>query len=267
MATSFDTFYKRLFLEWFQEHRAAVETEKEVGHLPLTIDMVAVCAPEDVARLALDTPFGFFLRHNLIEFKSPNDSLTEAEYNRIVARALLYAAQEKASRSEMTLNILTSSKPIKVLQRLAGLVRFERLENGHYVGKDAVTCHLFVASELPIEERYFPLLFLAKGQRKEAFLEELIRHGDIEYVQAYLDLYPDDVRKVIHMSRKFLTIEENRRRLVRNLRRELAEEFWDTVFEDLSAEERQQLLKRLIEVLNDQPTKPKRRTRKRGDAA
>jgi hypothetical protein len=74
--------------------------------------MVAVCTPVDVARLALDTPFGFFLRHNLIEFKSPNDPLTEAEYSRLVARALLYAAQEKASRSEMTLSILTSEKHI-----------------------------------------------------------------------------------------------------------------------------------------------------------
>jgi hypothetical protein len=277
MATPWDTFYKRLSLKWFRERGVVATTEKEVGHLPLTIDAVAVCTSEDVARLALDTPFDFFRRHNLMEFKSPNDPLSEAEYNRIIARALLYAAHERVSRSETLVCILVSTKPVKMIHRLAETVKFERVGDGHYVGNDAVTCHLFVASELPIEERYFRFLFLAKGQKQEAFLEAIVRHENERYLWEYLMLYPDDAVKVISMGKKLPTIEENAHRLLSIFKQEMPEAFWDLALEEtpeafwdlalekLSTQQRQQLLKRLTEKPNGQPPKPKRSKRKRNN--
>ncbi|MCS6861354.1 MAG: hypothetical protein NZT92_13645 [Abditibacteriales bacterium] len=237
-------------------------TEMEVVHQSLTIDAAALCEPADVARLAQDTPFGFFRRHNLLEFKSPNDLLNEAEYNLMIARALLYVAQEKASRSDALVCIFNPTKPVAMLRRLAGSVEFERVAEGHYVGKDAVTCHLFVASELPVEERYFPLLFLAKGRKKEEFLEELVRRWDTRLLDRYLVLHSDERETVMRMAKRLPTIEENYHKLILGLAQDMPKHFVQAL-KDLPADMRAEVLRALTEEPNGQPTKPKRSKRKR----
>lgn len=225
-----------------------------------------MCEPDDVARLAQDTPFGFFRRHNLLEFKLPNDLLNEAEYNLIIARALLYAVHEKASRSDALLCIFHPTKPVAMLRRLAESVKFERVEDGHYMGKDAVTCHLFVASESPVEERYFPLLFLAKGRKKEAFLEELVRRWDTRLLDRYLVLHSDERKTVMRMAKRLPTIEENYHKLILGLAQDMPKNFVQAL-KDLPADMRAEALKVLTEEPNGQPTKRKHPKRKRGDAA
>lgn len=47
-----------------------------------------------------------------MEFKSPNNRLNEADYNLIIARALPYVAQEKASRSDALVRTPSPTKPV-----------------------------------------------------------------------------------------------------------------------------------------------------------
>jgi hypothetical protein len=130
MATSWDMFYKRLFMEWFREHGIAIVTEMEVMPQSRTIDAAAVCEPDDVTRLAQDTPFEFFRRHNLLEFKSPNDLLNEDDYNLIISRVLSYVVQARASRPDALVCIFNPKKPVALMKRLAEFVQFERVRMG-----------------------------------------------------------------------------------------------------------------------------------------
>jgi len=83
--------------------------------------------------LASVSPFTFFARHNLLEFKSPSDPLTPAEYKRIIARAYLYMAEvELDDLSMLTVCAVTSGKPVKVLDKIPELVKFSKISDALY---------------------------------------------------------------------------------------------------------------------------------------
>lgn len=70
MSGQWDIAFKLALERLFALVGLALQTEWSVGDLPLRIDGVVRCQPEDVIRLAERTPFGFFTRHNLLECKT-----------------------------------------------------------------------------------------------------------------------------------------------------------------------------------------------------
>jgi len=106
-------------MRFFQKKKIKINIEVEVGRLPRTIDVALLCSPKEAERLAFSSPFIFFARHNLLEFKSPSDPLTKDEYKRIIARAYLYMAEVGLDDLSMiTVCAVTSGKPVKVLNKI-----------------------------------------------------------------------------------------------------------------------------------------------------
>ena len=251
MPTPWDAFYKQVLQEFFQKHKVAITTEVEVGRLPKTIDIAVICSQEEAQRLALASPFTFFTKHNLLEFKSSSDPLTSTEYKRIMARAYLYMAEMGLDDlSLLTVCAVTSGKPIKVLKKMPKLVKFSNLSDALYKS-DKFPFYVVVIAELPIEERNYPLLLFSKGKKRKAFLKELVRKGATEYLRLAYELYPQDVTEVFSMSKDFPALEENIRFIIKDLGadRLLGEMHPEEIAQAIPDEQKEALLRVLFQKL------------------
>ncbi|MBI1927804.1 hypothetical protein HYR99_26645 [Candidatus Poribacteria bacterium] len=95
---------------------------------------------------------------------------------------------------------------------------FTRLGGGHYQSDDKIPMRVVVIGELTIERRNYPLLLFAGKKKRRQFFEELVRRGDKEYIDLAYELYPDEMREVLEMSRRdYPTLEENIRFIVKDL--------------------------------------------------
>ncbi len=65
-----------------------------------------------------------------------------------------------------------------------------------YKSDDKLPFYVLVVAELAIEERNYPLLLFSKGEKRKAFLRELVRKGAREYLRLAYQLYPEDVTEV-----------------------------------------------------------------------
>ncbi len=158
MATSFDFAWKLVFGWLLGREDIAFETEKEVGQLPPTIDAVARCGERGLRYLQEETTFSFLTQHNLLEFKSPNDPLTVAEFSCILGRAFLYASEQRIQDyREMGVCILCPRKPTKLLLRTPQIATFAHVEAGVYRCRSLLDVYVVVPSELPIEPKNYPL--------------------------------------------------------------------------------------------------------------
>jgi hypothetical protein len=225
MATSFDFAWKLVF-DWLLKGEDIVfETEKEVGQLPLTIDAVAQCGERGLRYLREETTFGFFSRHNLLEFKSPNDPLTVKDFNRILGRAYLYASeQEIEDYGEMVVCILCPRKPMKLLTRSPRVATFECVQTGVYRCHHPLDVYVIVTSELPIEPKNYPLLLFTSKQQQRGFLEEMVREKRLDLLVLAHEVFPQVVKGVISMPRgqDWPTAEDNLKFFIEEVGKERA---------------------------------------------
>ncbi|MCS6860236.1 MAG: hypothetical protein NZT92_07950 [Abditibacteriales bacterium] len=157
--------------------------------------------------------FECFSRHNLLEFKSPNDPLTVKDFHRILGRAYLYASEQAMEDPrEMVVCILCPRKPVKLLTRSPQIATFERVQAGVYRCHHPLNVYVVVTAELPREPKNYPLLLFTSGQQQRKFLEELVRQRQIELLRIAPRLFTEAVEEVMPMgkgNRNWPTLEDN----------------------------------------------------------
>jgi hypothetical protein len=150
--------------------------------------------------------------------------------------------------SSVTVCAVTSGKPIKVLHKVPQLVRFSQSDEALYKSDDKLPFYVLVVAELPIEERNYPLLIFSKGEKRKAFLRELVNRGAKEYLRLAYELYPEDLVEVFSMSKDFPTLEENIQFIIKDLGagRLLREMRPEEIAQSISDEQEQALLRGLL---------------------
>jgi len=128
--------------------------------------------------------------------------------------------------------------------------------------------HVLVTTELPLTEKNYPLLLFSTGKKREQFLRKLAEEGRIEYLRFAYELYPQDVRRFLTMSRAFRDfppLEENIRFFIKDFGAEkilsemTAEEIknfgLERILSEVTVEDFQELAeddrKRLLKMLNE----------------
>ena len=194
----------------------------QVGQTQLEID-VAVRAAEtqtlgEIEERLKDTPFFFFAYLNAIEFKSVNDTFYLHDFYRTAGRALLAAASYYEKRSEAQGKGQKAGRKAKKQPQAARVVSclicaaypqgvqeqlhlpFEPLEGrptGFYYRPHAAELflpgYLIVCSELPLEEKYYPLLVFATGTKLTDFIELVIDRELEVYVKYVAKLHAEEV--------------------------------------------------------------------------
>ena len=114
--TAIDPIFKHMITTLFQGEGINIQTEVEVGLLPLRIDVVIdFQTPEALCTFQDQTPYWYFLNDNILEFKGEGDRLTIEGFYRIVMRCCHYFLERHVPVSELTVTIVCAQTPRKVL--------------------------------------------------------------------------------------------------------------------------------------------------------
>ena len=176
-------------MEYLQEH--------ELGKEPVRMDMLIIKRESN----PLADPIGsFFRRFNVLEYKSPNDGLTENDFYKVQGYALLYKGLSRHTDDvpvrELTVSIFRHAYPREMMAALQN--------NGHFIdepypgvyrvrGELSVPAQVVVTSRLP-EGEYGPFKALAPNATL-ADIRKLLNLGDAgqdprmaDYVRAVLNV-------------------------------------------------------------------------------
>ena len=110
-----------IVLHKFKKDQVKILREVVLGAMPPRADFIVV-EEGDIIDLGLDV-FKFFLKYNIIEFKSPDDELTSFVLWKVVGYAGFYIDHDKVSSDEVTLTLFRGAKPVKLLEELKGYVK------------------------------------------------------------------------------------------------------------------------------------------------
>jgi hypothetical protein len=162
-------------LEFDVEHQLTAE--------PLRIDLVVV---KKLGDMTVDMPTGrIFKGHNLFEYKSPTDYLSEWDFQKTLGYTHLYSSQKKIHMSDITLSLVTSHHPRGVFKYLKTLSRkiVEKYPGVYYVGGDIVPIQVILNNRLVDAEKIW--LGSLRDDLTAVEMTELVR---ISYEQ---DLFND----------------------------------------------------------------------------
>lgn len=217
-----DPTFKRLIQTYFEEEHLdeyfSITPGVQVGQLQLEIDVTisatqAALKLEDLQKRLANTPFWFFNRFNLVEFKSISDPLNQTDFARIIARAALaWANQSEENRAGLVSCIISAAWPHKFLSNNFGRQRFRQVK-----GKPGIWFHpglffpiyLIVCNRLPLEEVNYPLLIFSSGEKLKSFLRQIALDSRMElYFNLATQLHPLEAAELVWQRRNGMTTAE-----------------------------------------------------------
>ena len=103
-------------------------------NLPLRIDLLIIRKkPGEVIKNEIGT---FFLGHNIIEYKSPDDSMNIDTFYKVLSYACLYKADtdtvDEILDTDITVSLIRERKPVKLLRQLEKKYQVKQAGKGIY---------------------------------------------------------------------------------------------------------------------------------------
>ena len=130
------------------------ESEHQLTTEPLKIDVLII---KKMKKITIKKNIGqIFQQYNVIEYKSPKDHITIEDYHKTQCYARLYAALNKADVNDMSLSVVVTRRPRKLLAYLKKQYTLEHTLPGIYIVKgDTCPTQVIVSEELPEEENFW----------------------------------------------------------------------------------------------------------------
>ena len=180
-----DLVFKQVLTFRCEQLNISLQTQFEVSRIARTMDaLIRFHTFQQIEQAQEQTPLVYLREHNQIEFKGKRDPLTIAGYHLIQGRTHLYLGEKDISALQMTVTIVCSNKPRKVLYHCKDDVTFEKLEDGYYVNSDKPPVYIIVINELAIIPRNYPLLVFASSEKKfRQFLRQTFKEGNFQYIR------------------------------------------------------------------------------------
>ena len=139
----------------FRENKLDLEFQSEVNlnTMPLRVDMILIKKKQD---LELKNEIGkIFRQYNLIEYKSPNDTLNYDDFLKGIAYAYLFKSYEKhvddISLYDVTLTFIREIPPLKLLKKLKEMdfIVEEAAPGIYYINRDSdISIQIIVTKHL-----------------------------------------------------------------------------------------------------------------------
>jgi hypothetical protein len=130
------------------------ETEHQLTTEPLRIDVLIVKKIKDIV---IKKNIGqIFRQFNIIEYKSPDDHVTVESYHKTQCYSRLYASLNKVDINEMSVTVVATHNPRKLLTFLRKQYTVKNVQQGIYFVKgDTSPTQILVADELPEEDNFW----------------------------------------------------------------------------------------------------------------
>lgn len=174
----------------------AFENEHQLGTKPKMIDILIIKKNADVpVRKNIGK---IFRKYNIIEYKSPEDSLVIDDFYRVYGYACFYKADTGVSDSipieDLTITFVCSKYPRKLMKHWRENKRYEicQMEAGvYYIKGDVIPMQLLVLSRLSEEENIWLSGLgkrIGKTQTAERLLGEYEKHKDEILYRSVMDI-------------------------------------------------------------------------------
>jgi hypothetical protein len=208
-------FVEALQME-LKEYRDALEflPEYQLTSEPLRIDCVVIKKAKDVVikkNIAV-----IFREWNLLEYKSPDDYISTADYYKVYGYACLYASFNKVPITSLTISFIQSRHPKKLLYHLQHERKYTVVESSpgiYTVSGDVIPIQILESRRLSAEDNLW-LRTLSSDLEYKAVIEigkEAGRQKEYARLGAYLDAITranlKAVEEAIEMEEK-LTLEK-----------------------------------------------------------
>jgi hypothetical protein len=187
--------------------------EHNLNRKPLQIDLLVIMKEKDAV---IDNELGkIFLGHNIMEYKSPDDSMNNDTYFKVLAYAYLYKANEsrvdEILLDDITISLIRDIKPIKLLKwfKKHNYIMDKPYNGIYYIEKDGFfKTQVIVSSELDKEHHEWITTLTKKLKVEQA--QQLIENIENLTEKDELDLAESvfNVVSEVHF-KKFKQIKED----------------------------------------------------------
>ncbi|MHA1685803.1 MAG: hypothetical protein ACTSYD_05255 [Candidatus Heimdallarchaeaceae archaeon] len=202
---SWHAFFKKLLLNVLKNKKLEIFIEKEVGSLPLKIDMVIKKSDNNVVEETeyLKSFLTMLSKWNVIEFKMIKESVTLPKLLKMIGYFGLFAAQNSFSfrdTRDTKIWILTTRKPVKLFKSLEqnGYKILSCGFSGCYETFFYVPFRFVVFNELPLEKEFYPFLLFSQGKKLEKFISHVLSQNNKVFINWSYFLYKE---KLIQMAK------------------------------------------------------------------
>ena len=172
-------FCSTMELELMENEKGlAYDPEYYLSREPLRIDLLIIKKkPEEVIKNEIGS---FFLGHNIVEYKSPDDSMNIDTFYKVLSYACLYKADtgavDEILDTDITVSLIREQKPMKLLGQLERKYRVKQEGKGIY----------------RIYDMIFPMQVIVTKELEESrhvWLKSLTRSMNIAQAERLLDSY------------------------------------------------------------------------------
>lgn len=151
-------FYASIQIEFADENQLLIfENEHHLGTQPKRIDVLV--KKKEKSTPILKNIGRIFRKHNIIEYKSPDDYISINDYYLVYGYACLYKADEpqnvQISIKDITITLVSRRYPKKLIKHLQEVHHYhvQHVENGiYYIKGDLLPIQLLVTQELTNEQ-------------------------------------------------------------------------------------------------------------------
>ena len=187
-------FYALLMIVTHKFKSVKVDREVVLGAQPPRADFVVI-KEDDIVDMGLKI-FKIFLKFNILEFKSPDDDLSEAVLWNVIGYAGFYISKFHVPADEVTLTLFRGAKPVKLFHDMQDFIEPDETKGIYHIKgwKINIPIQIVVTTELEGEE-YAGFRAISKKPRQEdirQILSEVLSEKDsdvIGWYRDYLDLF------------------------------------------------------------------------------
>jgi hypothetical protein len=199
-----------------RDYRDALEfhAEFQLTEEPLRIDCVVIKKTKDIE--IKKNIASIFKEWNLLEYKSPGDYVSIADFYKVYGYACLYTSLKKVPITSLTLSFVESHHPLKLLkhfQNIRGYTVEETTEGIYTISGDILPMQIIDSRRLSADENLWLKSLSDELNSLEVtrISEEIIRHEKAARITAYLNVITqanaESIQEAMEMSRK-LTLEQ-----------------------------------------------------------
>lgn len=198
-------FFAGIQIELAEEaHHLSFESEHQLGTKPKEIDVLVIKKDSDVS---IKKNIGkIFRKHNIIEYKSPDDYLSIDAFYKVYGYACFYKADtthaNEIKAKEITISYVSKGYPYKLVKHLEREMhlKIQKIEKGiYYVLGMCFPIQLIVTSRLSMEENLWLASLtddLKDLKQAEKLLKEYEEHKCENLYQSMMSIIIDANEKV-----------------------------------------------------------------------
>jgi hypothetical protein len=167
------------------------EFERQLTAEPLKMDVLIIKKVQDVG--VTKNIAAIFRGHNIVEYKSPGDYVSVADFYKVYGYACLYASLEKVPMTDISVSFMETKHPrdlLKHLREVRGYEVTEKWPGIYHVSGDILPIQIIERKRLAVGENLW-LRHLGDdldARSMNAVLEASAQQGKDARIKAYIDV-------------------------------------------------------------------------------